>query len=492
MQGGGTLFVSQALIFLSSIFLFFLYTSKSGSQFINKTETRAIVVFFTASFFLAIAVNWFFCDIFSNLFLAKLFIVNYFKYPSMVLIFLLLKYFDNKLISGEGIAVALLCAMVFFKQGALYFILPLTAYEFIKLNFDSKSVLFILIVIFITSIFYLSFFNIPLRYINLSFWTFIIIISIIFIHFFRGQPRFPFVLIALLATVLSLFSITKDGIKRTFKSPEESLIAMATPEVYNISKRFKEYTTPEAKVLTDPFDGKADWFPLISHRGTYVSWKMFAETMAGVYEWVNRIDQTVWRDFYKLTAEQMHDLLNQIGYDYVLLKNPNPTYNNSEKLILFLKEGQYSIYTRVKKELNIGDIISFSNKNLISPQKKYLLSGWSGQEDWGTWSDGNKAELRLYLSEGVSRLEFLFSALVTPSHPEQKVIVKVNGNYLKTEVFNQPSDNILLLDIPDDIKEGGGVIEMEFELPNAATPKSLGINNDNRLLAIGLISMEVK
>jgi hypothetical protein len=86
----------------------------------------------------------------------------------------------------------------------------------------------------------------------------------------------------------------------------------------------------------------------------------------------------------------------------------------------------------------------------------------------------------------------LLNALVVSNHPEQKVIVSINGEYVKTEIFTQYEGNILTLDIPDSIKENGGAVRIEFELPDAATPKSLGINEDTRTLALGLISMTMK
>jgi hypothetical protein len=181
-------------------------------------------------------------------------------------------------------------------------------------------------------------------------------------------------------------------------------------------------------------------------------------------------------------SEELSNLMQSFQWQYI----------SSNIMEQFEINGFTIIVLKGVSDLNINHVVDFNSKLFFINAFNYLSSGWYGQEDWGTWSSNNKAQLRFHLSAGGSRLEFLFNALVTPSHPEQKVIVKLNGDYLKTEVFNQSSGNILTLDLPVDIKENGGVIKIEFELPDTVSPKSLGINNDNRLLAIGLIHMEVK
>jgi hypothetical protein len=165
---------------------------------------------------------------------------------------------------------------------------------------------------------------------------------------------------------------------------------------------------------------------------------------------------------------------------------------NSELIEQFEMNGVTVIVLPGIKGLKINDKINFNSNLYFIERLNYMRLGWSLSEPWGTWSEGNQAELTLELNSGSNELEFLLNAFIVPNYPEQRVMVKINGEYIKTEVFIKREGNILTLNIPDDIKAEGGIVKIEFELPDAATPKSLGINEDTRTLAIGLISMEVK
>lgn len=140
-----------------------------------------------------------------------------------------------------------------------------------------------------------------------------------------------------------------------------------------------------------------------------------------------------------------------------------------------------SIHNAINKE------IQFNNLRSYSPN--YLVSGWGSSEPWGTWSSGKSAKLALKLpTNGAKHLTLNLRALVNGNHPYQKVAVSIDGQKPIDFLLSKFDSNILILAIP--ISSGPAkIITVEFELPNAISPKDIGIDPaDNRLIAIGLVS----
>ena len=80
-------------------------------------------------------------------------------------------------------------------------------------------------------------------------------------------------------------------------------------------------------------------------------------------------------------------------------------------------------------ELHSGEPIDFrKGGNGI----RYIVKGWSGQENWGTWTDGGKASLKLPFAVAALpagqdlELTIEASAFGNPKHPRQTVRVIVN------------------------------------------------------------------
>ncbi len=135
-------------------------------------------------------------------------------------------------------------------------------------------------------------------------------------------------------------------------------------------------------------------------------------------------------------------------------------------------------------KLRAGDHIKFS-KNQMGIN--YLSSGWNVPEDWGSWSLGNHALLTLPLSENRPKIaQIQVRALVNTKLPQQTMILWANGKPLKTLNIIQAFENQIVIEIPSD----GDELNLELRMPNAARPTDLGINSDERLIAIGLESIK--
>ncbi|WP_157896563.1 hypothetical protein [Acidovorax carolinensis] len=148
------------------------------------------------------------------------------------------------------------------------------------------------------------------------------------------------------------------------------------------------------------------------------------------------------------------------------------------------------------------ELIGYENIIRIIPHHRYTFGlngeyvgskGWHSSEDWGVWSDGYDAVINLELaSTHVSRLVFEVTPLLSPSHPKQRVEVKVNGMPANSVMLTPDSGGVFEVAIPEEVKEQlkrSQFLTLQFHLPDAARPVDIGVNNDGRKLAIGLLSL---
>lgn len=117
----------------------------------------------------------------------------------------------------------------------------------------------------------------------------------------------------------------------------------------------------------------------------------------------------------------------------------------------------------------------------------YLASGWSTPESWGTWSEGSSAILFFPVKPTkIASISIEFNALVSPTHPLQRVEIFVNGVPSLSLMVNEPSGTVEVK-LPETAKlDSFSGVKVEFRLPDAVSPKNIGLGNDARILAFGL------
>lgn len=121
----------------------------------------------------------------------------------------------------------------------------------------------------------------------------------------------------------------------------------------------------------------------------------------------------------------------------------------------------------------------------------YRVSGWSGSETDCTWTEGNSAKLALPISSnaGALTLKVTMAALThEPELPFQPVEVYVNGQKI---VEWQVAAGEFVATISGEMTKNGGTLSIEFRTPKAFTPKSVGMNDDTRILALCVRSIEL-
>ncbi|MCL5277050.1 MAG: glycosyltransferase family 39 protein [Deltaproteobacteria bacterium] len=165
-----------------------------------------------------------------------------------------------------------------------------------------------------------------------------------------------------------------------------------------------------------------------------------------------------------------------IGLISIELTNKKPTYTSDVSLIKIIAPVP-----------SIPFIINFKSQDNNS--QRYINSGFCGTESWGTWSCEKEAELSFGLKDPKVNplyIKLTFNALTSPAH-SQTFEFYLNGHLLGKNTYENLSNNQAMFYI-------GGLIKRQntltIKIPDAITPKSLGINNDTREIGIGLIELK--
>lgn len=138
----------------------------------------------------------------------------------------------------------------------------------------------------------------------------------------------------------------------------------------------------------------------------------------------------------------------------------------------------------------IGTPIRF---NLGGGSERYRGTGWSKTEQDFTWTEGNVAKLNLPIPANAGALTLtmnLGGLTKPPTLVSQAVQVMVNGQKVADWQVADPAD--FTAQLPAEMTKAGGTLTIELRIPNATTPKSLGLGEDGRLLGLRAYSLELK
>jgi hypothetical protein len=142
--------------------------------------------------------------------------------------------------------------------------------------------------------------------------------------------------------------------------------------------------------------------------------------------------------------------------------------------------------------LEEGSEVSFTS----AAHRTYTGFGWSGAEDWGTWSDGDEAFLNFNYRDKLQHdvtLEITFNVFSAGSHQRQGVSLSANGEPVGEWHVDAAADRMPLtkkLSIPASLLQSGH-LELKFRIANPMSPAQVGLSADDRRLGIGLIRLKV-
>jgi hypothetical protein len=248
---------------------------------------------------------------------------------------------------------------------------------------------------------------------------------------------------------------------------------------------------------------------ILPQDGGSIDWKVFAD-YAAKYHLKTNSAYLARYDTAKLNAEKTR-LLKQLEsgqYDahtlYILeddraisaLRNLNPQQDLALRLDGYnliapgwnsCAQCQKSIAADLLTNLvpALGQTITFGR----DAQQQFLVklgANWAQAESWGAWSIGTRASLVLPIPKDRPReLVVDVRALVNTSKRAQRVKIYINGQPSESAVLTQSNSNQIHIPLNNQLLSGDS-LEVVFELPDAHSPKSVGIGDDDRQLAIGI------
>ena len=138
------------------------------------------------------------------------------------------------------------------------------------------------------------------------------------------------------------------------------------------------------------------------------------------------------------------------------------------------------IYRKVKKALPEIQGYDFSKEN---PELE--LNGFSNVEPWGRWSDGNECSICFFNYEA-KEAALDFHAFLHEKHPSIAVKVYVNGKKQNRFdfVMKKSVSQIVSVNLKPFARN-----KIVFKIVHPVSPKELGVNQDSRLLGIGMKKM---
>lgn len=136
----------------------------------------------------------------------------------------------------------------------------------------------------------------------------------------------------------------------------------------------------------------------------------------------------------------------------------------------------------------VGKVIQFTPDS-----ERYRVSGWNKSEGASAWSEGTSARLALPVpaDAGPLTLKMTLRGLVQPpALPFQPV--EVYSNDQKIADWQVSDTAVFTAEIPAEVtKSGGETLNLQLRIPRAASPKSLGMNIDERILGVSCYSIEL-
>jgi hypothetical protein len=205
-----------------------------------------------------------------------------------------------------------------------------------------------------------------------------------------------------------------------------------------------------------------------------------SDTLYILREWKNAPDK---ENYNSIQYQPQIDLLAYIDGFNVLA----PGWKNCKSC---LKIDDSLELKQLAPSLKIGEIVRFTKAG--NGRSKFMLNGWGYTEDWGTWAVEPTANVVLPMPDGdPTKLIISANAFLTPSHPEQKVDIFINGIKVADQlVLAKQMGNVLELALPSGVKPVGRPVNIEFRSINPISPLAAGISGDDRRLGIGLVSIQ--
>jgi hypothetical protein len=163
-----------------------------------------------------------------------------------------------------------------------------------------------------------------------------------------------------------------------------------------------------------------------------------------------------------------------------------PPLGSEKALREKLTVSEASELNQLAPEIQLGEKIIFSNQG--RGRADFMLEGWGYGEEWGTWAVAHQAKLIFNFSSFKPRKMVIDArAFLASKHTQQEVEIWGNGSLLGKAILQKSEGNQIEVTLPDQVSP---LLNLEFRSINPVSPKNVGLGADERLLGIGLQSIQ--
>jgi len=172
---------------------------------------------------------------------------------------------------------------------------------------------------------------------------------------------------------------------------------------------------------------------------------------------------------------------------FSVLPNADPYFIGTAQLPLQIDITREQI--RPLRAYEWGKVLDFG---IYGDAARYKLDGWSPPEELITWTDGPQATLRFSLpaSKRNRTLHLRAGAFTHGTLPSQRVTIALNNHEIGE--LNVSEITEYTLSLPSKYLSGLDYDHLHFSLPDAASPASLGLNDDPRRLGLQVFSLKIE
>lgn len=188
-----------------------------------------------------------------------------------------------------------------------------------------------------------------------------------------------------------------------------------------------------------------------------------------------------------LVSHQINDISN---YNAILTSvDSKPYYLSTCKLpvssgSIALLDADCVGEALINSNLCSGDF-DFSSNGFID---RSIISGFSGSEDHGRWTDSKNAKFTCTIKEKMpTKVKIHATPFLYGSHNIQRLVVTIKSSVNEYILSNTSGWRNIEIALP--ASKAGEKMTIDFHMPDAISPKQLGLSEDNRLLGIGIKSI---
>lgn len=133
-----------------------------------------------------------------------------------------------------------------------------------------------------------------------------------------------------------------------------------------------------------------------------------------------------------------------------------------------------------------GTKLSFAAKDGATALP-YCVEGFSSAEEYFTWTDGTKAEMKFRLPHEEKKLQLTFAYDIF--HAPQRIEILANGN--KIDSFTAASEGSRTCSFLSTSARQNGLLTLTFLLPDAISPFAVSGGTDTRILAFAFQTLSL-